>query len=339
MKLATYQDGSRDGQLVVVSTDLSQAHFASHIANRLQQVLDDWNYLSPQLQDLSAALRGGKARHAFPFDPKRCMAPLPRAFQLAQGAGFVSHLERLYQARSVDLPGNISTEPVMVQGSGDNLLGPCEPISCANQDLGIDFGAGLAVVSAELSAGCTSERALEGVRLVMLCNAVCLRQLWPAGEALALGGVQASVAVAFSPVAVTPDELGDPWHRGRLHVPLQVSCNGRKVGACDAGEGMHFHFGRLLSHLCKTRAVHAGAILLSGPVSNKAVLRKGKPDWPAGYCSIAEKRAMETLQEGQASTPYLRFGDTLHIEMQGQDGSSIFGAIEQQVLSTAQAGG
>lgn len=334
MKLATYLDGSRDGQLVVVSRDLSQAHYTSQIANRLQQVLDDWNYLSPQLQDLSDALNAGKARHAFPFDPRQCMAPLPRAGQWVEGIGFVSHLELLHRADGKDMPETLSSEPLLVQGSGTNLLGPCEPMVFASDADDIDFGAGLAVVSADLPMGCASDRALDGIRLLMLCNAVNLRRWSSASHGTC---VQGRPCAAFSPVAVTPDELGDLWSRGRMHAPLQVSWNGRKVGHCDAGADMHFHFGRLLASLCSTRPLRAGAIVGSGPVSNKAVERKGGSEWPQGYSSIAEKRAMEQVQDGHAVTPYMRFGDTLRIEMKARDGSSIFGAIAQEVVPAAGA--
>ena len=317
MKLATYQDGSRDGQLVVVSRNLSQAHYASQIANRLQQALDDWNYLSPQLQDLSDALNSGRARHAFPFDPRQCMAPLPRAFQWVEGFGYVSNT----------LPDpSACNAPELVQGSGANLLGACDPIVCGDEAWGVDFSAGLAAVTGDLQQDCTSDRALDGIRLLMLANAVTLRYL-----------TQSKPCTAFSPVAVTPDELSEAWNRGRVHAPLQVIWNGRKVGLCDAGADMPFHFGRLLSTLAQSRPVRAGSIVGSGPVMNKSVERKGRTEWPNGYSSIAEKRAMETLQDGQPTTEFMRFGDTLRIEMKGRDGASFFGAIEQEVVPAANA--
>ena len=322
MKLATYHDGSRDGQLLVVSRDLSQAHYASQIANRMQQVLDDWNYLSPQLQDLSDALNAGRARHAFPFDPRQCMAPLPRAYQWVEGTGYSSHREVLAQAAGEAAAQDFLREPQLSQGSGANLWGAMEPIVCANGEWGVDFGAGLAVVTGDLPMGCAADRALDGVRLLMLCNAIHLHAV-PQG--------QLQSGVAFSPVAATPDELGESWSRGRVHAPLLVTWNGRKVGLCDAGSDMQFHFGRLLSVLALARPVNAGAIVGSGPVSNKAVERKGRSEWPLGYSSIAEKRAMETLQDGQPSTSFMRVGDTVRIEMKGRDGASIFGAIEQEV--------
>ncbi len=325
MKLATYQDGSRDGQLIVVSRDLSQAHYASHIANRLQQVLDDWNFLSPQLQDLSDALNAGKARHAFAFDPRYCMAPLPRAYQCVSANAYASAQNLLPDAGEPALACDPRRERSMVQVASDFLLGACDPMVCVSETLGLDFGGGVAVVTGDLPAGCSPERALEGVRLVMLLNEARLQTL---------GSI---VACAFSPVAVTPDELGDAWAKGKLNLPLQCSWNGRKVGLCDAGSGMQSSFGRLLANLCETRDIRAGSIIATGPVGSKGEERKGRTEWPQGYCCIADKRAMETLQDGQPSTDYLRFGDSIRLEMKRPDGGSVFGAIEQDVAAVATA--
>ena len=333
MKLATYKDGSRDGQLVVVSRDLSQAHYASGIANRLQQVLDDWNYLSPQLQDLYNALNSGHARHAFPFDPRQCMAPLPRAYQWVSSVAYGSHAELVYPAPDAAGSAGRGADPLMYQGASDALAGPCDAIGCASEELEPDFEAQLAVVSGDLPAGCPADRALEGIRLVMLANAVSLRALAPAEQARGFGLMGSKPLTAFSPVAVTPDELGEAWARGRLQLPLHSTWNGRKVGMCDAGVDMTHHFGKLLAHLCLTRPVRAGSIIGSGAVSNQGVTAKGRMDWPKGYHCIAEKRAMETQQDGQPSTGYLRWGDTVRIEMKGRDGHSIFGAIEQEVVA------
>jgi fumarylacetoacetate (FAA) hydrolase len=331
MKLATYQDGSRDGQLVVVSRDLSLAHYATGIAAHLQQVLDDWNFLAPQLQDLSDALNHGRARHAFPFDPRRCMAPLPRAYQWADGSAYLNHVELLRQARGAELPAQHTREPLMYQGGSDDLLGPCDDVVCVSEDHGIDFEAELAVVTGDLPLGATPEQALDGIRLLMLANDVSLRQLAPDELAKGFGFVQSKPATAFSPVAVTPDELGEAWQEGRVHLTLQSAWNGRTVGLCDAGEDMHFHFGQLIAHLCKTRKVRAGSIIGSGTVSNRATEVNGRKEWPKGYNCIAEKRAIETLQDGQPTTGYLKFGDTIRIEMKGRDGQSVFGAIEQKI--------
>ncbi len=337
MKLATYKDGSRDGQLVVVSRDLSQAHYASNIANRLQQVLDDWNFLAPQLQDLYDTLNNGRARHAFPFDARMCMAPLPRAYQWADGSAYLNHVELVRKARGAEVPESFYTDPLMYQGGSDDLQGACSPIVCANLDWGLDFEAEVAVVTGDIPQGCAADRALDGIRLLMLVNDVSLRNLIPAELAKGFGFVQSKPATAFSPVAVTPDELGDAWAKGRVHLPLQSTWNGRKVGLCDAGPDMTFHFGQLIAHLAKTRNVRAGSIIGSGTVSNKGATKgagdKARTDWPNGYSCIAEKRAMETLLDGQPSTEFMQVGDTIRIEMKGADGHSIFGAIEQEVVA------
>lgn len=335
MKLATYQDGSRDGQLVVVSRDLTQAHYATHIANRMQQVLDDWSYLSPQLQDLYDTLNAGRARHAFPFDPTMCLAPLPRAYQWADGSAYLNHVELVRKARGAEVPASFHTDPLMVQGGSDDLQGPCAPIVVASEDWGVDFEAELAVITGDVPMGSSPERALDAVRLLVLVNDVTLRNLIPAELDKGFGFVQSKPATALGPVAVTPDELGDAWVRGRVHLPLQCTWNGRKVGMCEAGPDMTFHFGQLIAHLAKTRNVRAGSIIGSGTVSNPGVEKKGHTEWPKGYSCIAEKRAMEMLQDGQAQTAYMRFGDTIRIEMKGRDGLSVFGAIEQEVVPLA----
>ena len=331
MKLATYKDGSRDGQLVVVSRDLSLAHYASDIASRLQSVLDDWNFLSPQVQDLYDALNAGRARHAFPFDPAQCMAPLPRAYQRVAAEAYPGAIATVRKAASTEVD-HATAEPLMVQCASDVLSGPCDPMVCASEDLGLDFEAGLAVVTGDIPMGCPPDRALDGIRLLMLSNGMVLRNLAAVEQSRGCGFVQSQVGAAFGPVAVTLDELGEAWARGRVHLPLQSTWNGRKVGLCDAGSDMAFHFGQLVSHLCKTRSVRAGTIVGSGPVSNKGVEKKARTDWPKGYNCIAEKRAMETLQDGQPSTDFMKYGDTIRIEMKGSDGQSLFGAIEQEVV-------
>ncbi len=333
MKLATYKDGSRDGQLVVVSRDLATAHYATGIADRLQQVLDDWGFLSPQLQDLSDALNGGKARHAFPFEPARCMAPLPRAFQWADGSAYINHVELVRAARKAQVPESYYTDPLMYQGGSDDLLGPCDDVVVADEEWGIDFEAEVAVITGDVPMGATPERALEGIRLVLLANDVSLRNLIPAELAKGFGFLQSKPATAFSPVAVTPDEFGGAWDGGRLHLTLQSTWNGRKVGMCDAGPEMTFHFGQLIAHICKTRNVRAGSIVGSGTVSNKGVTGEGgRTEWPKGYSCIAEKRAIETIQDGAPATGFMKFGDTIRIEMRGRDGQSIFGAIDQTIV-------
>ena len=331
MKLATYKDGSRDGQLVVVSRDLTTAHYASGIATQLQQVLDDWNFLSPQLQDLSQTLNQGKARHAFPFDPKLCMAPLPRAYQWADGSAYMNHVELVRASRNSEVPANFYEDPLMYQGGSDDFLGPCDDVVCPSTDYGIDFEAEVAVITADVPMQATPEQALDGIRLVMIANDVSLRRLIPNELAKNFGFLQGKPATAFSPVAVTLDELGDAWEQGRLHLSMHVDWNGKRVGMCEAGPEMTFHFGQLIAHLCKTRNVRAGSIIGSGTVSNKAVEVDGRKDWPKGYSCIAEKRAIETILDGKASTDFMQFGDTVRIEMKGRDGQSVFGAIDQTI--------
>ena len=325
MKLATYKDGSRDGQLVVVSRDLSHAHYATGIAHRLQQVLDDWNFMAPQLQDLYDSLNHGKPRHAFAFDPARCMAPLPRAYQWVDASAYLNHVELVRQARGAQMPPSFHSDPLMYQGASDDFLGPCDEVVCVSEAHGIDFEAELAVVTADVPMGATPAQALDGIRLLMLANDVSLRNLIPAELDKGFGFVQSKPATAFSPVAVSLDELGAAWDQGRVNLSLQTSWNGRKVGLCEAGPEMSFHFGQLIAHLCKTRNVRAGSIVGSGTVSNK--------DRSHGYGCIAEKRALETIQDGQPSTGYMQFGDRIRIEMKGPDGMSLFGAIDQKIAA------
>jgi fumarylacetoacetate (FAA) hydrolase len=324
MKLATYKDGSRDGQLVVVSRDLATAHYANGIASRLQQVLDDWNFLSPQLEDLSTTLNHGKARHAFPFDPAMCMAPLPRAFQWVDASAYLPHVERVRKARGADLPDALRSDPLVYQGGSDDFLGPCDDAVFAQVEDGIDFEAELAVITGDIPVRATPAAALEGVRLLMLANDWTLRERVPAELAKGFGFYQSKPATAFSPVAVTPDELGDAWAAGRVNLTLQVAWNGRKVGLLDAGPDMHFHFGQLIAHLARTRNLRAGSIVGSGTVSNADASR--------GYACVAEKRAIEQVEDGQAKTGWLQPGDTVRIDMKGRDGHSLFGAIEQTVV-------
>ena len=324
MKLASYHDGSRDGQLVVVSRDLRQAHYAGGVAGRLQQVLDDWNFLAPQLEILSRTLNQGKAPHAFAFDPAKCMAPLPRAYQWVDGSAFINHVALVRKARGAELPDSFHTDPLLYQGGSDDFAGPRDAVRCASVDWGIDFEAEVAVITGDVPLGSTPEAGIDAVRLLMLANDVSLRHLIPAELAKGFGFVQSKPATAFSPVAVTPDELGSAWRGGRVHLNLETHWNGRRVGLCDAGPEMSFHFGQLIAHLCRTRNVRAGSVIGSGTVSNQ--------DWTRGYSCIAEKRAIETIKTGAPKTDFMQFGDTVRIEMKGADGVSVFGAIEQQVV-------
>ena len=327
MKLATYKDGSRDGQLVVVSRDLHSAHFTTGIATRLQQLLDDWNFVSPQLEDLYLTLNQGKARHAFAFDPRQCMAPLPRAYQWADGSAFINHISLLSRARGGDAPAGFFDDPLLYQGGSDDFLGPRDDVPVANAAWGIDFEAELAVITGDVAMGTDADAALDAVRLLMLANDWSLRHLVPAELAKGFGFLQSKPATAFAPVAVTPDELGSAWHDGRVHLPLDIRWNGKAVGHIDAGAEMGLHFGQLIAHLARTRNVRAGSIVGSGTVSQQ--------DAAHGYGCIAEKRAREILDSGRATTDYMAYGDTLRLELTGTDGSSVFGAIEQRVVPAA----
>ena len=323
MKLATYRDGSRDGQLVVVSRDLALAHHATPIASRLQQVLDDWNFISPQLQDLYEILNNGKARHAFPFDARLCMAPLPRAYQWADGRACVNHWVRLRLAAGTETPNRFFAEPLIHQRCSDDLLGATDDVGCADAAQGLDFAAGLAVITGDVALGAPPAQALDGVRLLMLANGWHRQALAPAGADPVLHDAQNALAGAFSPVAVTPDELAGAWQGGRVHGTLQSACNGKKIGACETGPAMTFHFGQLISYLAQTHRLRAGAIVGSGPVSPL--------DEAQGQSCLREKRAAETLAHGAPRTAYLTAGDTVRIEMKGRDGLSVFGAIAQRV--------
>ena len=331
MKLATYKDGSRDGQLVVVSRDLSTAHYATGIANKMQQVLDDWGFIAPQLVDLSETLNQGKTRHAFPFDPAMCMAPLPRAYQWVDGSAYINHVELVRAARGAEVPESFYKDPLMYQGGSDDFMGAQDDVVCASEDFGIDFEAEIAVITADVPMNSTPDEALEGIRLVMLANDVSLRNLIANELAKGFGFVQSKPASAFSPVAVTLDELGDAWDNGRLNLTVQSTWNGRKVGMCEAGPEMTFHFGQLIAHICKTRNVRAGSVVGSGTVSNQGIEVNGKKKWPKGYSCIAEKRAIETILDGKPSTEFMKYGDTIRIEAKGADGQSVFGAIDQKI--------
>ncbi|MEG0821933.1 MAG: fumarylacetoacetate hydrolase family protein [Burkholderiaceae bacterium] len=323
MKLATLKDGSRDGQLAVVSRDLKTAHLATHIAPRLQAVLDDWTFIAPQLQELSTTLNEGRAKHVFAFDPKQCMAPIPRAYQWADGSAYVNHVELVRKARGADMPESFWTDPLMYQGGGDDLLGPCDDIVCASEEFGIDFEGEVAVITGDVVMGAKPAQAANGIRLLMLANDVSLRNLIPAELAKGFGFFQSKPATAFSPVAVTPDELGEAWRDGKVKLPLTIHWNGKKVGQPDAGADMTFNFPQLIAHIAKTRHVRAGSIVGSGTVSNL--------DRSRGYACIAEKRSLEMIEHGAAKTPFMKFGDRVKIEMFDAAGHSVFGAIEQSV--------
>jgi fumarylacetoacetate (FAA) hydrolase len=324
MKLATYNDGTRDGQLVVVSQDLQTAHLAQGICPTLQKALDDWSFFAPQLQDLYQTLNAGKgARHEFVFEPQKCLAPLPRAYQWADGSAYVNHVELVRRARGADMPASFWTDPLMYQGASDDLLAPHAPIVCPDQAYGIDFEAEVAVITDDVPMSTSAEQAEAHIKLLLLVNDVSLRHLIPDELARGFGFFQSKPASAFSPVAVTPDELGSAWDGRKLHLPLRVFWNGQLVGQANAGVDMVFDFAQLIAHVCKTRRMGAGSIIGSGTVSNQ--------DPGAGYSCIAELRAREMIEHGQARTAYMRHGDRVRIEMLDAQQHSIFGAIDQVV--------
>ncbi|TCK42347.1 fumarylacetoacetate (FAA) hydrolase [Paraburkholderia sp. BL8N3] len=324
MKLATLKDGTRDGQLIAVSRDLRTAAIADAIVPTLQCALDDWAFYAPQLIDLYDALNQGRARNAFAFDPKSCMAPLPRAFQWADGSAYVNHVELVRRARGAEMPPEFWTDPLMYQGGSDDFLGPADDIVCASEAFGIDFEAEIATITSDVPMAATPDAALRQVRLLMLVNDVSLRNLIPAELAKGFGFFQSKPATTFSPVAVTPDELGGAWREGRVHRPMIVHWNGSKVGQPDCGTDMVFHFGQLIAHAAKTRNLRAGSIVGSGTISNKDAKR--------GYCCIAEKRCLETIEHGAPQTEFMKFGDSVKIEMFDEAGKSIFGAIDQAIV-------
>jgi fumarylacetoacetate (FAA) hydrolase len=255
------------------------------------------------------------------------MAPLPRAYQWADGSAFINHVELVRKARGAEMPESFFGDPLMYQGGSDDFLGPCDDARFADEAWGIDFEAEVAVITGDVAMGTGPDAALEGIRLLMLANDVSLRHLVPAELAKGFGFFQSKPATAFSPVAVTPDELGDAWQHGRVHLNLESVWNGKRVGLCNAGPEMTFHFGQLIAHICKTRNVRAGSIVGSGTVSNQ--------DWSRGYSCIAEKRAIETIESGAPKTEFMQPGDTIRIEMKDGNGQSVFGAIEQKVVVPA----
>jgi len=333
MKLASLIDGSRDGRLLVVRGDLERAVKAES-APTLQAALDDWATVVPGLLHEADALARHAREDSFAFDPTYCHAPLPRAFQWVDGSAYVNHVALVRQARGAEMPESFWTEPLMYQGGSDAFLGPREPIVMGDEDWGIDFEAEVAVVTDDVAMGASRDAAAAAIRLILLVNDVSLRNLVPGEIAKGFGFLQAKPSSAFSPVAVTPDELGAAWDGGKVKLPMLVSLNGRPFGKAEAGEDMTFDFPALIAHAAHTRRLSAGTIVGSGTVSNRdAEDGPGKPiaEGGRGYSCIAEQRTVETLLHGQVKTPFLCFGDQVRIEMLDNQGQSVFGAIEQRV--------
>jgi len=335
MKLATLKDGSRDGQLVVVSRDLKKYAAVPGIAKTLQAALDNWDELAPRLSSTYQELNMGNVPEPLDFDQEKCASPLPRSFQWADGSAYVNHVELVRKARGAEMPETFWTDPLMYQGGSDSFLGPREDILMAQDEgWGIDFEAEVAIITGDVPMGAAALDAGKYVRLVMLVNDVSLRGLIPGELGKGFGFFQAKPSSAFSPVAVTPDELGDAWREGKVHLPLKSSLNGQKFGVPNAGIDMTFNFPKLIAHAAKTRPLGAGAIIGSGTVSNKLDGAPGKPvnEGGVGYSCIAEIRMIETIQQGEAKTPFMKFGDRVRIEMADEHGDDIFGAIEQKVV-------
>jgi fumarylacetoacetate (FAA) hydrolase len=332
MKLATLRDGTRDGRLVVVSRDLTLASDARHVARTLQAALDDWERAAPQLELIARGLEAG-AQPTERFHERDAHSPLPRAYQWADGSAYVNHVELVRRARGAGMPPDFWTDPLIYQGGSDAFLDPREPIRVAEEAFGIDLEAEVAVITGDVAMGADRAAALAAVRLVLLVNDVSLRNLIPAELGKGFGFFQSKPPTAFSPVAVTPDELGDAWRDGRLHGVLRVDLNGQPLGRADAGTDMTFDFGRLIAHAARTRPLTAGSIIGSGTVSNRLDGGPGRTvdQGGAGYSCIAEQRMVETLDTGAPITPFLAFGDCVRIEMRDAHGHSIFGAIEQSV--------
>jgi fumarylacetoacetate (FAA) hydrolase len=318
---------------VVVSRDLAYATSGQGIAATLQQALDDWPRLAPKLDALATALEHGSVPRER-FREHDALAPLPRAFQWIDGSAYLSHVELVRQARGAVMPPEFWTDPLLYQGGSDSFLAPREPIRAADEDFGIDLEGEVAVILTDVPMGASPDEARAAIALLVLVNDVSLRELIPPELTKGFGFFQSKPSSAFSPVAVTPDELGAAWDGGRLHLPLLVSLNGKPFGRADAGRGMHFDFPALIAHAARTRPLSAGTIVGSGTVSNKE--GDGGParaiaDGGIGYSCLAEARMAETLRGGAAKSQFLRFGDTVRIEMKNKCGHSIFGAIEQTV--------
>ncbi len=332
MKLATLKDSTRDGRLVVVSRDLTRCSEVGHIARTLQAALDDWEHVAPRLALIAQGIETG-AQPAIRFHEHDAASPLPRAYQWADGSAYVNHVELVRKARNAEMPASFWVDPLMYQGGSDGFLAPRDPILAADEAYGIDMEGEVAVVVGDVPMGVDPDAARQAIKLVMLVNDVSLRGLIPQELAKGFGFFQSKPSSAFSPLAVTPDELGDAWDGGKLHLPLLVTLNGKPFGKANAGIDMTFDFGQLIAHAARTRSLVAGTIIGSGTVSNKLDDGPGKPvdKGGDGYSCIAEIRMIEMIETGSPKTQFMRFGDQVRIEMQDRAGHSIFGAIEQTV--------
>jgi len=325
MKLATLKDGGRDGTLVVVSRDLAVCAPVPHVAKTLQAALDDWPAAEAELREVYRLVNYRQIGRAVAFDPAAAAAPLPRAFQWADGSAYLHHAELVRKARKAEMPRSLYSDPLMYQGGSDSFIGPGDDILAADEAWGIDFEGEVAVITDDVPMGIAAAAAGAHIKLVMLVNDVSLRNLIPGELTKGFGFFHGKPATAFSPVAVTPDELGEAWDGRTVHLPLVCQLNGKEFGRPNAGIDMNFHFPALIAHAARTRELEAGSIVGSGTVSNR------NPE-VVGSCCIAERRMIETINEGAPKTPFLRFGDRVRIEMLDAVGRSIFGAIDQKVV-------
>jgi len=324
VKLASLKRGGRDGTLVLVSRDLRRCVPVPEAAPTLQRALDDWSRAEPVLRTEAARLEEGKVANAEPFDPALVAAPLPRAYQWLDGSAYLYHVELVRKARKAEMPPSFYSDPLMYQGGSDSFIGPTDDILAGDEAWGIDFESEVAVVTDDVPMGSSSAGAAGHIKLLMLVNDVSLRNLIPTELAKGFGFVQGKPATAFSPVAVTPDELGSAWDGRKVNLPLASSLNGKLFGRPNAGADMNFDFPTLIAHASRTRELEAGTIVGSGTVSNR--------DPAAGSACLAERRMIETIEDGAPKTPFLKFGDRIRIEMLGGEGRSIFGAIDQKVV-------
>jgi fumarylacetoacetate (FAA) hydrolase len=323
MKLATLKDGTRDGCLCVVSRDLRHALKADHIAPTLQSALDDWDYCAPQLEQLSNEVNDGQSSRMFELDVRQLMAPLPRAHQFADGSSFLIHAELIRKSRGQELPDWWKKDPLMYQGCSDPLLGPCDDVIAVSEDHGIDLEMEIAVITGDVPMGVERDKASQHIRLIVLMNDVSLRNLIPAELGKGFGFFQSKPPSSLSPVAVTPDELGEAWDGRRVHLECSAWVNGELLGHPNGGKDMQFDFPRLIAHAAKTRPLGAGALIGSGTVSNR--------DRSMGAGCLFERRAEEIIAGGEPTTPFLKFGDRVKIEMLDAEGRSVFGAIDQTI--------
>jgi fumarylacetoacetate (FAA) hydrolase len=323
MKLATLRRGGRDGRLAVVSRDLTRCQLVPGIAPTLQAALDDWRDVAPKLLERAAALERDPAG-ALPFDPAECAAPLPRAFHWVDGSAYVNHVELVRKARGAEMPASFWTDPLVYQGGSDDLLGARDDVPFGDEAWGIDLEAEVAVITDDVPMGTSLEQAANHIQLIALVNDWSLRALIPGELAKGFGFYQSKPATSFSPVVVTPDELGEAWRDSRVHRPLISRINGQDFGSPDAGVDMTFNFAQLIAHVTRTRRLGAGAIVGSGTVSNY--------DRSRGSSCLAEKRTLEQLEHGAPRTPFLKFGDRVSIEMRDARGVSLFGALDNRVV-------